>query len=186
MSVEGRPVPLLAVSNVGGQEQINFQVPFELGTPAMVRVEVNNNGSITTMGNVPLLRIQSGIFEWLPQGSSARFAAAVKLDGSVMSPTNPVSRGDVLSLFLTGMGPILPVLRTGEPGPANPPAVTWLQPTVGIGGIGAQVLFSGYAPGFLGLYQINAVIPYTAPAGFVSLQVVLEGVASQSSNIAIQ
>ena len=186
VTVEGRQVPLLAVSNVGGQEQINFQVPFELGVPATVRVEVNNNGSATAIGNVPLLRVQPGIFEWLPQGSTTRYAAAVKLDGSVASPANRVSRGDIVSLFLTGMGPVLPVLQTGQPGPGSSPAVTYLQPTVRIGGLGAQVLFSGYAPGFLGLYQINVLIPDAAPTGAVSLDVAVEGVFSQSSQIPLQ
>jgi len=184
--VEGRQVPLLAVSNAGGQEQINFQVPFELGAPAKVRVEVNNNGSVATVENVPVLRVQPGIFEYTPPGSSARYAAAVKLDGSVVGPTNPVSRGEVVSVFLTGMGPVLPVLRTGEPGPANPPAVTWLQPTVAVGAIAAEVSFSGYAPGFLGLYQVNIVIPDAAPTGAANLDVVVDGVPSQSSRIAVQ
>jgi uncharacterized protein (TIGR03437 family) len=186
VTVEGRQVPLLAVSNVSGQEQINFQVPFELGAPARVRVAVNNNGSVATMENVPVLRVQPGIFEYTPQGSSTRYAAAVKLNGSVVGPTNPVSRGEVVSVFLTGMGPVLPILRTGEAGPANPPAVTWLQPTVAVGGIGAEVLFSGYAPGLLGLYQINIVIPDAAPAGSVNLDVVVDGVPSQSSKIAVR
>ena len=186
MSVEGRQVPLLAVSNVGGQEQINFQVPFELGAPAVARVEVNNNGSIGGAGNVPLVRVQPGIFEWAPQGGTARYAAAVKVDGSVVSPSNPVSRGDAVSLFLTGLGPVLPILRTGELGPANPPAVTWLQPVVGVAGLGAPVLFSGYAPGYLGLYQVNIVIPDAVPVGTLNLDVVVDGVPSQTSKIAVQ
>jgi uncharacterized protein (TIGR03437 family) len=186
VTVEGHQVPLLAVSNIGGQEQINFQVPFEFGVPAMARVEVNNNGSIATIGNVPLLRVQPGIFEWASQWSSTKYAAAVKLDGSVVGPTNPVSRGGIASLFLTGMGPVLPILQTGQVGPADPPAVTYLQPVVGVGGLGAQVLFSGYAPGFLGLYQINIVIPGAAPVGAVNLDIVVDGVPSQTSRIAVQ
>jgi len=186
VAVEGQRLPLLAVSNAGGQEQINFQVPFELGTPARVRVEVNNNGSVARVENVPVLRVQPGIFEYAPPGSSSRYAAAVKLDGSVVGPTNPASRGEVVSLFLTGMGPVLPVLRTGEPGPADPPAVTWLQPAVAVGGIAAEVLFSGYAPGLLGLYQVNVVIPDATPTGTVNLDLVVDGVRSETSRIAVQ
>jgi uncharacterized protein (TIGR03437 family) len=186
VTVEGRQAPLLAVSNVAGREQINFQVPFELGVPAMARVEVDNNGSVATIRNVPLLRAQPGIFEWTPPGSTTTYAAAVKVDGSVAGPANPVPRGEAVSIFLTGMGPVLPILRTGEIGPAYPPAVTWLQPWVGVGGLQAPVLFSGYAPGFLGLYQVNIVVPGVVPTGAVSLDVVVDGVPSQTSKIAVQ
>ena len=64
--------------------------------------------------------------------------------------------------------------------------MTWLQPTVAVGGIAAEVLFSGYAPGLLGLYQVNIVIPDTAPTGPVNLDVVADGVSSQSSKIAVR
>ncbi len=186
VAVEGQRVPLLAVSNVGGREQINFQVPFELGAPAGVRVEVDNSGSRATVENVPVLRVQPGIFEYAPPDTSTRYATAVKPDGSLVGPTNPVARGEVVSLFLTGLGPVLPVLRTGEPGPANPPAVTWLQPAVAVGGLPAEVLFSGYAPGFLGLYQINILVPDAAPTGSVNLAVVVDGVPSQTSNTVVR
>jgi uncharacterized protein (TIGR03437 family) len=185
VSVEGRQVPLLAISRTGEQEQINFQVPFELGAPASVTVVVSNNGATATLRNVPLLRVQPGLFEWVPPGSP-RYAAAVKLDGSVVGPGNPVAPGDAVMLFLTGMGPVIPVVPTGQPGPVSPLAETWLKPTVLIGGIPAQVLFSGYAPGFLGLYQVNVVIPDGAPAGAARLEVLVEGVPSQPSLILIR
>jgi uncharacterized protein (TIGR03437 family) len=185
VSVEGRQVPLLAISRTGEQEQINFQVPFELGAPASVTVVVSNNGATATLRNVPLLRVQPGLFEWVPPGSP-RYAAAVKLDGSVVGPGNPVAPGDAVMLFLTGMGPVIPVVPTGQPGPVSPLAETWLKPTVLIGGIPAQVLFSGYAPGFLGLYQVNVVIPDGAPAGAAKLEVLVEGVPSQPSLILIR
>jgi len=185
VSVEGRQVPLLAISRTGEQEQINFQVPFELGAPASVTVVVSNNGATTTLRNVPLLRVQPGLFEWVPPGSP-RYAAAVKLDGSVVGPGNPVARGEAVMLFLTGMGPVIPVVPTGQPGPVSPLAETWLKPTVLIGGVPAQVLFSGYAPGFLGLYQVNVVIPDGAPAGAARLEVLVEGVPSQPSLILLR
>ena len=79
-------------------------------------------------------------------------------------------------------------MQTGQLGPSNPPAVTPQLPRVTVGGVAAQVQFSGYAPGFLGLYQINAVIPTTAPVGSsVELSVVLGNPTfSKNSRIAVQ
>ncbi len=183
--IDGEAVPLFLVRNEGGQEQINFQVRTDLGVPAAVRIEVNNNGSVATVSNVPVLRVQPGIFEFVPSGGALRFAAAVKPDGSVISPANPVSRGGVFSLFLTGMGPTLPTLRTGQVGPV-PPAETFLRPTVGLGGRGMEVLFSGVAPGLI-INQVNVRVSDDAPVGSsVQLDVVVEGVPSQSSRISVQ
>jgi len=187
VSIEGVDVPMYLVSNESGVEQINFQVRFDLGTPSRVRVQVNNNGSITTISDVPVLRAQPGIFEYTPAGSSLRYAAAVKLDGTVVGPNNPADRDSVLILFLTGMGPVLPVLQTGQAGPSSPPAETFFRPLVGLAGMGIDVLFSGYAPTFVGLYQVNVRIPRDAPVGsVVNLDVIVEGEASQTSRIAVR
>ena len=49
------------------------------------------------------------------------------------------------------------------------------------------VLFSGYAPGFIGLYQINVRVNENAPVGSaVALDVVVDGVPSQTSRIAVR
>jgi uncharacterized protein (TIGR03437 family) len=49
------------------------------------------------------------------------------------------------------------------------------------------VQFSGLAPGFVGLWQINVQIPSNAPTGSaVPVYVVLGGVRSNSVTMAIQ
>jgi len=183
--VEGQAVPLYAVSNEAGRpEQINFQVRTDLGAPATIRVEVENNGSVTGLSGVQLLRVRPAIFEYTPAGSSVKHAAAVKLDGSVVGPNNRLSRGEAFMLFVNSMGPTQPPLQTGQVGPV-PPATSFFQPTVGIGGRGQRVLFSGIAPGLV-ISQINVEVGQDAPSGEVELVVIVEGVASQSSRIAIQ
>lgn len=185
VEVEGQRAPLLGLCGDEGYEQINFQVPFELGSPARVRVEVYNQGARGVLADVPLYRVQPGLFEWAaPDG--VRYAAAVKQDGSLVGPGNPASAGEAIALFLTGLGPILPVLRTGEPGPDFPPAETWLKPTVRVGDAVAPVLFSGYAPRFIGLYQVNIVVPGGLAPGPARLEVAVEGVASRPSLILLK
>lgn len=185
IEVDGHAAPLLAISGDEGYEQINFQVPFELGAPARVRVEVHNRSARGFLTEVPLYRAQPGLFEWAaPDG--LRYAAAVKQDGSLVGSRNPASSGEALALFMTGLGPVLPVLETGQPGPEAPPAETWLKPVVRVGGLRASVLFSGYAPRFVGLYQVNILLPEKLPSGLAEVEVSVEGVTSRPSRLLVK
>ena len=55
-----------------------------------------------------------------------------------------------------------------------------------IGGIPAPVQFSGLAPQFTGLYQINVTVPANAPVGQQQVIVSAGGVTSPAANINIQ
>lgn len=104
--------------------------------------------------------------------------------------------GDVVEVFMTGLGaatpngdPQGPVLPTGSVAPAsgNPLYKTIATPRVTIGGMTADVLFSGLAPGFAGLYQVNVKVPAgVTPGDLVPLQVTMPDGQSDQSAIAIQ
>lgn len=58
---------------------------------------------------------------------------------------------------------------------------------VTIGGRDAQVLFAGLAPGFAGLYQVNAIVPGgVAPGTGVDLTVTVSGQTSQTVTIGVR
>jgi uncharacterized protein (TIGR03437 family) len=78
--------------------------------------------------------------------------------------TAPVARGDPVAIYCTNLSPYGPTPPSGSPAPADPPTeASW--PQVMIGGIVADVLFAGLAPGYVGLYQVNAVVPPKSPTG---------------------
>ncbi len=187
VTVAGISAPLFAIANTGGGEQINFQVPANLPVLGTAEVDVNDNGFIGAIYNIPVSVTSPGIFEYVPAGlGTQRYAAVLKPDGSASGPSNPALRGTTVSLFVTGLGPTTPSLVTGQPGPL-PPATTVVRPTVGLNNIGVPVVFSGAAPGFIGLDQINFQIPANAPTGAaVKLNIGIGGAYSQSSTIAIQ
>jgi len=73
------------------------------------------------------------------------------------------------------------------PAGGSPLVLTVAQPTVTIGGKAARVQFSGLAPGFVGLWQINAEVPQDVTLGSaVPLQISAGGVSSNTVTIAVQ
>src|SRR5258707_575394 len=107
----------------------------------------------------------------------------------------PASSGDTIQISFTGGGkatpngiPTGPVLATGTVAPANGSVLyqTVQTPTVRIGGLNAQVLFSGIAPGNAGLYQVNAVIPIGSQLGDDVPVIVASGGTSDRVRIAIK
>lgn len=55
---------------------------------------------------------------------------------------------------------------------------TLTVPTATVGGELAELLFSGLAPTFVGLYQVNLIVPAATPAGAVDLTLTQDVVAS--------
>ncbi len=70
--------------------------------------------------------------------------------------------GGVAVLYVAGLGATQPVVPDGSAAPSTPFTLTIAQPSVRIGGKPAAVAFSGLVPGFVALYQVNAVIPADA------------------------
>jgi uncharacterized protein (TIGR03437 family) len=65
--------------------------------------------------------------------------------------------------------------------------VTVSPVTVLMNGVELPVAYSGYTPGFIGLYQVNVPIPGgTSPGSSVSLAIQAAGVVSNTVNVAIQ
>jgi uncharacterized protein (TIGR03437 family) len=107
----------------------------------------------------------------------------------------PAKAGDQVQIYLTGLGRATPngdpngqVLPTGVVAPADGSVLykTVQTPTVKVGGIPAEVSFSGIAPGTAGEYQINIAIPSgVQPGDSVLLTVTMPDGNSDTVVIAI-
>ena len=183
ITVEGLDAPLISLVSQGGQDQINLQVPAGIPTTGTVTVVIENNGSRATITGIPVVPISPAIFEFELGGT--KYAAALHADFSVVTPQNPARIGEIILLFLTGMGPTSPALLTNVAGPV-PPAITVRSPSVGLNGAGQEILGSFYAPGLYTAYQINFRIGSDVRSGLANLSVVVDGVASQDAKLPIQ
>jgi uncharacterized protein (TIGR03437 family) len=161
--------------------QVNLQVPWELQGQTEARVKViydHINGNVVT---IQLADYSPAFFE---VGSGA--VAALDTDYKLVSASNPAGAGKVVMLYANGLGPVTNQPASGEPAPYSPLAETKSVPVVTIGGKQAAVSFSGLAPGFAGLYQMNVTIPGGLDAGNQPVTVAIGGRTSKTSNIAVQ
>lgn len=158
------PAPLFFVSPL----QINAQVPFEAPAGSTVNVAVRVAGQSSPPEPLQIAATAPGIFTIPAVGTGqgavliANTDVIVAATGSIPGRTSrPARPGEFVSIFCGGLGQTIPPLASGAPGNAEP---TVEMPTLTIGGQNATVSFSGAAPGFAGLYQINAIVP-NLPAG---------------------
>ena len=148
--------------------QLNVQVPWELAGQSAAIVKVIINYTYSAEYTLPLATYSPGFFAAAENG--ATIAAALDANNAAVSAANPVARGAAVQLFLNGLGPVNNRPASGAPAPSGAQAATTLsQPQILIGGAEATVTFSGLAPNFVGLYQVNAIVPGTIGAGSASL-----------------
>lgn len=161
-------------------EQINAQVPFEVST-GTVSMEVHRDGTAAIPQLVNVADVSPGIFV-LNGGAAAILHAGTF---QLVTDSNPVSRGESISIYSTGLGQLQPAIDSGASAPSPPPE-TVARPEVVIAGIRANVSYSGAAAGYAGLYQVNAEVPVATPPGAQGLQLIINGVPSNTVKIAVQ
>uniref|UniRef100_Q022A7 Glycosyl hydrolase n=1 Tax=Solibacter usitatus (strain Ellin6076) TaxID=234267 RepID=Q022A7_SOLUE len=187
LTIGGNIVPLFFVS----PGQINFQVPFLSVTGPTTVPLLIQQGTLSSTVNVRIQPTAPALFTANAQGTgqgsvliagTASLAApAGKFPGS-----RPVKPGEYISIYCTGLGDVNIRPTLGSPSPSQPVASTLATPTVTIGGIPATVSFSGLAPGFVGLYQVNVQIPAgITPGDAVPLALTISSLPANPVTIAI-
>jgi uncharacterized protein (TIGR03437 family) len=148
--------------------RIDFQVPRNAPTSGLAEVQISKtDGQVIAVGQVQMDRGSPSLFTANQQGTGQ--ISAINQDGSINSPSNPVPRGQVISLYGTGVGvgengPVGGYPEDGEPAPGPvriPENLNFLRVIINDGP--AEVQYSGLAPGFVGLWQINAVVGMNVP-----------------------
>lgn len=167
--------------------QINVQIPWECQGLATVDMKVSIGEFSSAVQTLRLRTANPAPFEYVESGSNRRYAAALDGGFALISSNNPVRRGQVAQLYVNGLGPVDRTPGNGQVSSADPLARTTATPEVKIGGKAAQVLFSGLAPGIVGLYQVNVIVPTDSATGTdVELTIQQSGVTSRSSRLPVQ
>jgi uncharacterized protein (TIGR03437 family) len=193
--VNGTASPVQYVSS----SQINFVVPFATPTSVPAQTVVVNAATSQVLGSGSLYMNSADPGFFILNAASGQTPAAGQIaalncntivngscDDAVNGPANPANPGSVIQLFLTGQGaglvPSAPPDGQGSTGQVT----TSSQPVVYIGGSQGTLKYSGLAPGYPGLWQINVQIPSGTnltnltkfPAGTYPVQVYYEGLTT--------
>src|SRR5712691_279342 len=190
--MNGIPAPLYAVTD----GQINAQVPFEVfpsgQTSGSVIIIFQRGGQSSAVKSFQVVSLSPGIFSIA--GTGLGLANAINPDGALAAPSgavppyasHPAAPGGTIIVLATGLGATDNPIQTGQ---ASSDALrrTTTIPTVLVGGLPAQVAFSGLSPQFPAVNQLNIVLPVGVSAGSsVPLQLSVGGITTTAQlNIAI-
>ncbi|HTA68136.1 MAG TPA: IPT/TIG domain-containing protein [Bryobacteraceae bacterium] len=175
VSVNGQLAPVLYVT----PNQVNFQVPWETALgPATVTVAVNGGASNAVTVNV--LGAAPGLFSM-----SSGQAIVQNSDYTLNSPSNPAKVGSTIIAYLSGSGAVSPAVVDGAIAPLGTVVYANATSSATIGSSTAQVAFAGLAPGFVGLVQVNIVVPSGLQTGSYPLSVTIGSETSNSGTISI-
>ena len=179
-AISGIAAPLYYVSD----GQMNIQIPYEVPANSRATLTVDNNGESVSF-NFTIAATAPAIFATNSQGTGQ--GAVLNTSYQLVDASNPATPGSTyIQIYCMGLGAVSNQPADGAAAPSSPLARTSATPQVTIGGVQATVTFSGLAPGFVGLYQVNALVPAAAPAGnAVPVAISIGGVPSNTVTIAV-
>jgi uncharacterized protein (TIGR03437 family) len=138
-------------------------VPYGIGT-GIVSIQVINNGAPSNTVSVYAGLTAPGVFT-LSQNGQGYGAVQHNADYSTVTSANPAQPGEYLIVYLSGLGAVSPGISDGAAGPSGTLSNTTNAITVYIGGQAVTPIYSGLAPGLVGLYQLDVQVPTGLTAG---------------------
>jgi uncharacterized protein (TIGR03437 family) len=180
LTVNGQPVPLIFVSPT----QINAQMPTE--AVGAVTLNVHTPGGVSDNYNMTVNPTAPAVFRSGVAGPQTNLPTVVRdANNTLVTDSNPIHRGDSVTIYLTGIGQTAPVVGDGLPAPVNPLAIAVQPPVVQLGGVNLPVNFAGLAPGQIGVGQINVTIPGNVPEGLNMPLTISQGGSVQALSLRV-
>ena len=170
VSINGVAAPLLFVSAA----QINVQAPWELAAGS-ADVVVRSGSRDSAAAKVTVAAAAPGILVAGADALAVNFPA-----GTLNSALNPAHPGDYVVVYLTGQGRLDRPVPSGGASPADPLSLPLAAVVAKLGGRPVEVAFAGMAPGYVGLLQVNLLVP-DVPGGEQSLEVTVGDVPANAA-----
>ena len=153
-----------------------------LAAGSTTQVQVRSSAGTTANVSLPVVSVKPGLFTYEAAGKGQ--AKAINQDGSLngdgtTSGSRGAAPGTIISLYATGLGAVTPPIQPGNPAPTSPLSTVAAQVSAVIGGRAAQVTYAGAAPGMIGTYQVNVMVPAATPGGAAKVVISADGNSSQ-------
>ncbi len=180
VTVNGLSAPILAVaSGENGMQQVNFQVPYEVTSrfglsdpqfPLSIAIEFGGQAvyGYQFTGRSP------GEFFWI-----GNQPAIFHSDFSLVTNDNPAKSGETLIVFAAGLTVTSPRVASGAAAPTTEPLARIVDQGYRLRvrqrfAYIPRILYQGLAPGLVGVYQTNFVLPDQYPEDRLSGEAELE------------
>jgi uncharacterized protein (TIGR03437 family) len=177
-------------------DQVNALVPLaalsaDLTLPAQPLTITRDNTQSLQPPQISLTALQPEIFMSSLAGLPNQGAVLNNANGSLAAPVGtavpgsaPAAVGSYIQIYCNGLGPVTNQPPDGMKTPQMPYSYTKTPPQVFIDHQPAQVIFSGLAPGFVSLYQVNVQVPDVSPGDQVPVYIMM-GTQSNIVTIAV-
>jgi uncharacterized protein (TIGR03437 family) len=179
VTIAGFAAPLYFVSD----GQLDAQLPAELSPNASYPLVVTNGNAISVPQMVTVTDVAPGVAATADGQTIAQHA-----NFAYVTPANPAKPGEVLIIYLVGLGATNPAVKSGTAAPGVEPLARLVNAnaaTVMVDGENANVAFAGLTPGAVGLYQIDFTVPSDAKTGNLNIVVTQNGVTANTSTIPV-
>jgi uncharacterized protein (TIGR03437 family) len=175
-----RLAPLFFVS----PGQVNYQIPPDTA-PGLATVVITSGDGIASIGQMAISPVAPGLFTANSGGTGVAAAVAVHAVGGVQTTeliANPDGTSRPINIGPPNDAVALSLFGTGIRARSSLSAVT-----VTIGSVNAQVLFAGAQSNFIGLDQVNVLIPTSLIGrGEVDLVMTVDNVRANTVRVNIK
>ena len=182
--INGTPAPLYYVTPT----QIAAIVPYNVsytptnGVLPIAGIQVINNNAPSNLVTQFIAQTTPGIFSLTANGLNDG-AIEHGLTGQVVTAKSPAAPGEVVSIFMSGLGATQTPITEGTASTTTDNSVATISAY--IGGNQATVAYAGLAPFLAGLYQVNVTVPANTTAGENTVEILGPDSDSFQATIAV-
>jgi uncharacterized protein (TIGR03437 family) len=160
LTVNDKLIPLFRIAENEAMAQLPYSVS---GRGSLI---VRAPGGTSNPFDLIILPGAPAVFRTGTAGPQTGLPTIVRQkNGELVTLSNPIHPEEAITIYLTGLGVTSPLIEAGNPAPEQPTAQPVLEPRVSLGQVGLPIQFAGLVAGAVGVYRIDATIPFWVPTG---------------------